>query len=375
MKIGIDGRLINQTGVGRYIRNLIRELGKLDTVNDYVIFIRSEDFKSIKLPSERWEKRLVDVPWHSLKEQLMMPLILKREKFDLVHIPYFNVPILYPGRMVVTIHDLIIDHFNTGKATTLPGWKYWLRRCFYSMVMWVGLHRAVKIFAVSNSTKKELREHYLLPEEKIEVTYEGVDRELRTQNSMTKSKRILNNGPYFLYVGNAYPHKNLEFLLRCMRKLKVEEKKYHDVKLILVGAKDYFYKKLEQEVPEEMRSEIVFWGEADDEELKSLYSHAMALVFPSLMEGFGLPALEATAIGCPVVVSEIPVFKEILGEMPVYFSPYNEESLINAMKGVMQRGEKLRFRVKKMQEDVLMRYNWTVLAEKTLAVYENSSSL
>src|SRR3990167_1427096 len=98
MKIGIDGRLIEETGVGRYIKNLTRELGKYDKENRYVIFLRKKSFDSFSLPNDRWSKRLVEIPWHSFREQLLMPLLFLKDHLDLVHVPYFNIPIFYPGK-------------------------------------------------------------------------------------------------------------------------------------------------------------------------------------------------------------------------------------------------------------------------------------
>ena len=118
MKIGIDARLVNETGVGRYVRNLIAELGKIDDKNSYVVFLRKSAFDSFALPNARWTKRLADIPWHSVTEQLFMPAIFNSEHLDLLHVPYFNVPLFYFGKFIVTIHDLTILHFDTGKATT-----------------------------------------------------------------------------------------------------------------------------------------------------------------------------------------------------------------------------------------------------------------
>jgi glycosyltransferase involved in cell wall biosynthesis len=173
MKIGIDARFINETGVGRYIRNLIKELGQVDTKNSYVVFLRKPAFESFTLPNERWEKRLADVPWHSLAEQLFMPAIFNREHLDLLHIPYFNVPLLYFGTFVVTIHDLTILHFDTGKASTLPLVSYKLRRLGYYISLLKALFWSEKVIAVSYATKKEILDHFDVPADYIEVIYEG----------------------------------------------------------------------------------------------------------------------------------------------------------------------------------------------------------
>jgi len=170
MKIGIDARLINETGVGRYIQNLIYELEKIDTTNTYVLFLRKNAFDSFQT---RFEKRLADVPWHSISEQLFMPAIFSREKLDLLHVPYFNVPIFYFGKFIVTIHDLTILHFDTGKATTLPYVLYKLKRFAYYLLLLKALHWSEKIIAVSQSTKQEILDHFDVLSTQIKVIYEG----------------------------------------------------------------------------------------------------------------------------------------------------------------------------------------------------------
>jgi hypothetical protein len=173
MKIGLDARLINETGVGRYITNLVAELGKIDKSNSYVIFLRKYSYAGFKVPNSRWEKRLADVPWHSVAEQLFMPAIFANAHLDLLHVPYFNVPLFYFGKFVVTIHDLTILHFDTGKATTLPFIQYKIRRIGYYVSLLKTISWSEKVIAVSQSTKKEILEHFDILPEHIEVIYEG----------------------------------------------------------------------------------------------------------------------------------------------------------------------------------------------------------
>lgn len=173
MKIGIDGRLINETGVGRYIRNLIEWLGRIDNKNSYVVFLRKDALNAFQPPNVRWEGRLADVPWHSIAEQLFMPAIFNREHLDLLHVPYFNVPLLYFGRFVVTIHDLTILHFNTGKATTFPYVFYKFRRLGYYISLLKAMFWSQKVIAVSKTTKREILDHFDVLPEHISVIYEG----------------------------------------------------------------------------------------------------------------------------------------------------------------------------------------------------------
>lgn len=148
---------------------------------------------------------------------------------------------------------------------------------------------------------------------------------------------------YFLYVGNAYPHKNLETLIRAAE--------IANVRVVYVGKNDYFYQRLG-----------IMPKSVSDRELIKLYKNATALVFPSLMEGFGLPAIEALREGCPVIVSDIPVFHELLGESAIYFNPRDMHELARLLKLPIAKPKKLE-----------KNYSWQKMARETLAVYETSA--
>lgn len=159
--------------------------------------------------------------------------------------------------------------------------------------------------------------------------------------------------PYLLYVGNAYPHKNLEILIRAT-----------PIKLILVGKQDYFYKRLPH------TEHTVFFGEATEEELQNLYKNATALVFPSLMEGFGLPGLEAMAQGTPVVCSDIPVFHEIYGDAVLYFNPKNSRDITSKLQTIISDQKLAKSLIDKGKLQV-RKYSWKEMAKKTLRVYHS----
>jgi glycosyltransferase involved in cell wall biosynthesis len=157
---------------------------------------------------------------------------------------------------------------------------------------------------------------------------------------------------YYLYVGNAYPHKNLELLLHAADAA--------GVRVVFVGKDDYFYKRLGIQ-PETVTDSV----------LSELYKNARALVFPSLMEGFGLPALEALANNCPVIVSDIPVFHEILGDVPIYFNPKDEDALVACL-----RHPPLRTKVfQQKAAAIVKKYSWERMAKETLSVYEHSARI
>jgi glycosyltransferase involved in cell wall biosynthesis len=368
MKIGIDARLIGETGVGRYIRNLISELARLDTQNEYVVFLRKRSFAAFELPGANWQKKEADIPWHGAREQLVMPWIFLREHLDLVHIPYFNAPIFYPKKYIITIHDLIILHFDTGKASMLPYWLYKVRRLGYRIILGIGIRRAAHVIAVSETVKKDVTKTFGVKSPQITVTYEGVDSHLKGQLKNNKTSPI--SGKFFLYVGNVYPHKNIEMLLEAYMLYRGMVK--HPARLVFVGPSDYFYKRLETLLPSlGLPDEIQVLHGVDDHQLSILLHQAIALMFPSKMEGFGLPALEALSLGCPVICSDIPVFREILKGHAFFADADSPSDFAQKMKSVSQKTHnRVLYRTKLVP--FLSLYTWRQMAEKTQRLYIQS---
>lgn len=366
VKIGIDARLWNETGVGRYIRNLVVNLQEIDKQNDYILFVLSKDKEIIQshISNPKFHIKIADIRWHSLKEQMQFGNILKKEQLDLVHFPYFSVPVVYNRPFVVTIHDLILHHFPTGKASTLPSPLYWAKHAAYKGVVALAAKNAKKIITVSYATAKEIADDLHMSDEKIVVTYEGVDRNLQVKQHEESE------GGYFLYVGNAYPHKNLERLLHGFRIFKTTDRK--DIKLLMVGKKDYFYRGLtKQVIALGLEDDVIFKHTVDDEELASLYVHAEALVVPSLMEGFGLPGLEAMNNNCLVLASDIPSLKEIYDQAAIYFDPYSPKAIANVLTNVVSMNNKEKSVFLQNGQEQVKKYSWKQMAAQTLKVYES----
>ena len=377
MRIGIDARLWNETGVGRYIRNLVKYLHEIDHNNYYVLFIRREDCDRIK-GYQNIKIVKTDIHWHSLAEQVKFPQIINLENIDLMHFPYFAVPVFYNKPYVVTIHDLIIDHFPTGKATTRHPLIYHGKRLSYKYIIRNAAKKSKKIVTVSEATKSEIIKHYKVPDDKVIVTYEGIDERINSQ-IVSNEKRInlqsLNpKEKYFLYVGNAYPHKNLELLLNAFDEV---HKTIENVKFVLVGKEDYFYKHVRAKIDDlNLKDSVLLLHDINDEELSYLYKNALGLVMPSLMEGFGLPAVEAMSLSCLVIASDIPALKEICQDAGIYFDPYKEKELV--VKLLERIGDEENAKFKKSVDLGIERskiFSWQKMARETLKVYESCISL
>jgi len=176
-------------------------------------------------------------------------------------------------------------------------------------------------------------------------------------------------------VGNVYPHKNAEMLVHAFTQF-VKDPHYRSCKLCFVGREDYFYKNLKQKVSKlHMDDHIRFLGAVDDTKLASLYTEAEALVFPSQMEGFGLPALETLAYNCPVIVSDIPIFREILGDVPLFVPLNNEQAWIEALKTVSTWQKKEKSIKEKNIQTLLSRYSWKTMAAQTVKLYADCTRL
>ncbi|MBI5613812.1 glycosyltransferase family 4 protein [Candidatus Gottesmanbacteria bacterium] len=341
MKIGIDARLYSETGVGRYIANIISQLQQIDHENEYVVYMGRREAVLCKIVNEKFIIHQIEVPWHTIREQIIMPWYFIRDGVDLVHAPYFTIPIFFPKKIIVTVHDLILSHFTTGKASTLPFYYYALKRIGYEALMRFGLFRASKIIAVSHSTARDIEKTYGYSH-KILTIPEGIDHMTRLKFELPNIKNIASHtiknfikSPYILYVGNAYPHKNLEILLQSFS--EVVKRQHKTVYLALVGKNDYFYSHLQKSIDDRGLSDRVkIFHDASDEDLSILYEHAVVTASLSLSEGFGFPVLEALVMGSRILCSDIAVFHEVAGSLPIYVDPKNIGMIAQEMMTCMR---------------------------------------
>ena len=370
MRIGIDARFFGPygKGLGRYTQKLILNLEKIDKENDYYIFLRNDNFDHYRPTNPRFHKVKADYRWYSLSEQLLLPKLIRHLKLDLMHFPHFNVPVFYFGKIVVTIHDLIITNYPTTKATTLGPLKYFIKHWGYRFVILLAIKRAKKIITVSKYTKQQVIKQFKINPDRIHVTYEASDmKEMDSADPAILDKyKIIK--PYLLYVGNVYPHKNIERLLNAFKRI-VKQKP--NLKLVLVGKEDYFYKRIKREVDDlNLLGQVIFPGFVPDDDLKHIYKEASVYVFPSLEEGFGLPPLEAMSYGIPVVCSNTSCLPEVLGQAAHYFDPRSTEQIISSVNKVLDDHEYRQALITKGYQQA-KKYSWSYLTDKTLKIYRN----
>lgn len=368
MRICIDARMMgpeNTRGIGRYIEELVRHLLALGTDDRFVLVTRSADHPFKNHP--RVETLAADIPWYGLAEQLKLPSVFRRAKADLIHVPHWNAPLLYRGPLVVTVHDLLLRHFPASAKTSTRTWLLRLaKRLLYRVVVANAVRHARRILVPTEFVKQDVAYFFPSAASKIMVTGEGMPKPELPPVPSPQSPAP----SYFLYVGSAYPHKGLGDLLDAWPTI---HGRYPGLKLKIAGEKDVFMTRYERRVAEFGLQDVEFLGRVSDSGLARLYGDASALVFPTHFEGFGLPPLEALAHGCPVIASDIPVLREVLGKNgATYFRLGDTDGILAAVESVLAQPEKSRSAARAAAFELQARHSWPVSAALTLRAYGQS---
>lgn len=362
MHIVIDARG-RQSSSGRYIDRLIEHLQRIDTENKYTILLKPGDtwqpqatnFSSLACPYKQFSFNLLD--------QITFASFLRRLQPDLVHFWMTpQEPLFYSGKRVTTTHDLTMLKF--ARAGKMPGWLHAIRMAGYRYLLRQSLRKANKIIVPTKYVQQDLHKYEQSTNYKTIVTYEASEPPLEMPSE--QPQRVTE--PFILYVGSAFPHKNLEKLVEAFEILHAQNP---NLQLVLAGKKEYYYEQVEKKaVLSPASSNIIITGFVKDSELKWLYEHARAYVFPSLSEGFGLPGLEAMAHNCPVVSSDATCLPEVYQDGAMYFDPHNTRDMAEKIQAVIGH-ETLANELTVKGQQVLQQYSWKRMAQQTLGVYKS----
>ncbi len=366
-RIGIDCRLINETGVGIYIQNLLRNLPLEKNQFELYLFTDSNGRKVIAKSISLSNVTIVETyaRWHSFNEQVSFFKTISKYNLDLMHFTYFSYPILYTRPFVLTIHDLTPLDFKTGQATTLHPLAYEFKYNAYKFLLYWGISKAAHIITPSKAVCDQILKRFKQTnKQKITVTYEGVDEGLLTSKSNNTLKSIYKD-PFIVRLGNFYPHKNIERLISAFSMLDT------NVKLVLAGPKDFFASRIVElaQAVENNRS-ILFHFNATLEDRVFFYKNALALVQPSLTEGFGLPIIEANHFKCPVILSDIPVFKELVGNKYQYFFDPMETLSMKDTIGKFLENNPIRSDAECINSSVINQFSFGAMGNTTYGIYK-----
>ena len=331
MRIAIDARKLHDFGIGTYIRNLLRHLARTDTDNEFVLLCGEADLGVAAQLGPNFRAVLEPSPNYSLREQVHVPWVLRRERPDVYHAPHYVLPAGVRCPSVVTIHDCIHLMFP----------QYLPNRLAYAYAraqMWAAARRSDCILTVSEASKRDILHLFNVSPEKIVVVYNAID----THFSVTPSddavtrvrERYQLDHRFVLYVGNIKPHKNLVRLIEAFDELRRGE--LEDLKLLIIGDQISRLPALRRAVHRhKLHKHVRFLGYLADDQLAILYRLASVFAFPSLYEGFGLPPLEAMASGTPVVTSNVSSLPEVVGDAAVLVNPYDVDAIVDGLRRVL----------------------------------------
>lgn len=331
VRIAIDVRKLHDFGIGTYVRNLLRQLARLDRRTEYVLLSRPDDRE---LAGELGENfRVVPEPagQYSLREQFTVPLRLGRTAPHLFHTPHYVLPVLTPCRSIVTIHDCIHLIFPQYLRNRMS------HACARAM-FWTAVRRASRILTVSEASKRDILRFFDVPDTKVTVIHNAIDERFHRQPPEEEIARVREryqlHDRFLMYAGNVKPHKNLERLISAFVLLR--QGGLDDIKLLITGSEVSRYSTLRRAVHRyNLHKHVRFLGYQSESTLAALYRLADVFVFPSLYEGFGLPPLEAMASGTPVVVSNVSSLPEVVGDAGVLVNPYDPRAIADGLRRVL----------------------------------------
>jgi glycosyltransferase involved in cell wall biosynthesis len=359
-KIVIDAREL-RTSTGRYVERLLHYLQQIDHDNSYRVLLKPSDMESWTASNKKFIK--VECPYKefSWSEQIDLLRQIRKLKPNLVHFAMTQQPVLYRGKVVTTMHDLTTARFRNPT-------KNWFVFTFMQWVYkWVSKHVANKskiIIVPTEFVKDDVARFARVNSRKIIVTYEAADRISNTPESVEG----LEDSQFIMYVGRPQPHKNLDRLQEAFTRLQSD---HPDLKLVLAGKKDILYRKMSFKLKAHGTRNVIFTGFVSEGQLRWLYEHTTAYIFPSLSEGFGLPGLEAMVHGAPVVSSNATCLPEVYGDAAEYFDPLSVGDMAQAINKVL-KNEKRRKQLIGLGRKQAAKYSWRRMAEQTLAVYQDA---
>ncbi len=374
--IGFDGRFLQDKfhGVGRYAYGLLDGLCMLGGDHRMVVFV-DPMLPNTRFPLERLvqsgklELCPVSLPLYSARELWAWPANLRGLHVDLFHTPYFWSPLTLPCPLVTTVHDMIWDHY----PQYTPGLRFLAPYKVASRLM---IRRARLIIADSDATKDDISRFTSAPDEKIVTVPLGVDHAFRPIYDEDERRAVRTRyglpSSYILSIGARRPHKNLGRLISAFGQIAGETA----LSLVLVGATDGNFSDEVSRALSHLQGQgkIHEITHVEEKDLAALYSMADLYVQPSIIEGFGLPVLEAMACGCPVICSDTSSLPEVASDAAVFFNPQSVTAIADTLRRILASPE-LRCDLRRRGLEHARGYSWERAARQTLAVYHGVAAM
>ncbi len=360
--IVIDAR-IRRSSTGRPVAQLLEHLQEIDNDHRYTIITqKDDDWEPTNRSFTKVTTRFKNFSFNPLN-QILYSWQLHKLRADLVHFTLTpQQPLFYFKKQTTFTHDL--QMFNFERRERLPKLLHKIRMQGYRLLMWQAHKKATHIIVPTEFVNDDVCKRYLFVNRKITTVLEA------SEPPLPGKARAPENAPeeFIMYTGSAFPHKNLERLISAFCVLKEH---HPDLKLVLVGKREYHSKKLEKWAKTQpCFDDLIFTGFIPDQELKWYYQNARAYVFASLSEGFGLPGLEAMVHGCPVVSSDFSCLPEVHGDAAHYFNPEDIQDMAHKIDEVIS-SEPLRKKLTALGHENAKRFSWKKFTTQTLEVFNN----
>lgn len=360
MLIGIDASKTTsktKTGIDNTAYQIILGLTKIDKVNQYYLYT-NKPLDSVLTKNPNFIQKLIPFPkfWNRFR----LPLALLKDKPDIFIELTNSIPTLAPKKTIVLIHDLAFKFFPEAYS------KYELM--LQETAINIAMSKASVIVFTGQASLDDLIKFYGKPKAQISVVPLAYDNKKFNRTSIFQP-RGKENYPYFLSVGRIEKRKNTANIVRAFELFKTQNSTDH--KLILVGKNGFGHEETEEIISNsKFKNDIMKKGYLKENDMPFFYKNADALIYPSLYEGFGLPALEAMASGTPVITSDIPTIKETAKDGALYVNPENSDSIAKAMEKIT-RDHSFRNDLVKKGYEIVKEYSWEKTAEEFYKIIES----
>lgn len=372
LRIVIDVRHLRDFGFGTYIRNLVRALAEVDSVNHYFLATATPDVPEFADLPSNFEIALHHPPKSDWWDHVAFGWFLRSLAPDLIHMPVNEIPFMMPNPYVVTIHDMSSFLFGGSAGMRDDIRLYRFRR---------GLLNAHRVIAVSEATQRDVQNLLGVPRSRLRTIHSAPDPRFfdpppAAEEKQRQFERYQIQYPFVLYAGRIRPHKNLPRLIEAFAVVRNElenDPVYSDLRLIIIGDEISRHPEVRRAVVQTRNQHVVrFLGFVPFETLRFFYSSAAVFAFPSLYEGFGLPPLEAMASGTPVVTSSLSSLPEVVGDAAMIVNPENVFDIARGLRETLL-DESVRRRLVEAGFMQSRRFDWKRTAENTLAVYRETA--
>lgn len=367
MRIAIDASrttIAARTGTENYALQLIRALLAQPSLHEFTLYFREEPSPTLFASAPNIHVKVI--PFARLWTHVRFAAELWIDRPDVTFVPAHALPLILPGKAVATVHDLGYRFFPEAH----PAYE----RFYLDLTTRTTSRRASRILADSLATKRDLVAQYGVSADKIDVVYPGVEGLSRASTAQIAAARAKYGLPdsYFLFLGTLQPRKNIQRLIEAFGRYCTENAD-HDIGLVLAGKRGWLIEDVLRQaleaLPAAQRERVIFTGYVDDDEIAPLYSGALALVFPSLYEGFGFPVLEAMLCGTPVICSNTSSLPELAGDAAVLVDPLSLDAIAAGM-AQLAGDSALRESLVQKGHQQAAQFTWDRAAQLTLQALE-----